>query len=723
MPWTRKPHLDTQLVISAGLGIVAAAAILSFNPIAQVVGVLTGLAALTTAIWRGNQLAKPNAAQAIAIQGLSNGRFHSPIAGHDAWTNALNLLRTRIGQNASDSLDAARESAILTTAMNAASTSLMVTDTNLTIVSVNESLKTLFTHYETTLKSILPNFSVNTIIGSHVEDLHQAPAQQRALIENLTTPWHGRLQLGQLIVELTIAPVISNGQKQGYVIEWVDVTAQSAIEQQLAEAIGAANTGCLSNYIDVSHAQNAFHASVGNGINSLLESLHQFVPNVIYIIGEIAFNRLNGKLEGQYHGSYRLTQDAINIALRGLNEMVGQVQFSTNMVNNAMRQLTAGVHDFSTQVDQQSTAIERTSSAANKMLANVQQNMSHINHANTIASNVNQQVTESTQIMDQALIAMQAVETSGQKIGEIVGLIDSIAFQTNLLALNAAVEAARAGEHGRGFAVVASEVRALAGKSAEAAKDIKTLINTSVQQIGEGTARANEAGAALKQISHSVAEVSSIIAQVSGTSSNQEQVIRDVSDAMQTMDGVAQQSSKLVKETALNAEHVSHSMEALNQLVSRFQLSTEAQQVACVGRSPLADMKQIHLNWRLRISNVLSGHDTNISITEAADFNNCGLGKWRSGEGRQYDSLPVMRELDQTHIQFHQMIAQVVEIALRKDYKAVDQAIIKVAHLSEKIVDLLTQLEQQMGRHETPAFTQKVMAAKQRTQAALPNLK
>jgi methyl-accepting chemotaxis protein len=535
MPWTRKPHLDTQLVISAGLGIVAAAAILSFNPIAQVVGVLTGLAALTTAIWRGNQLAKPNAAQAIAIQGLSNGRFHSPIAGHDAWTNALNLLRTRIGQNASDSLDAARESAILTTAMNAASTSLMVTDTNLTIVSVNESLKTLFTHYETTLKSILPNFSVNTIIGSHVEDLHQAPAQQRALIENLTTPWHGRLQLGQLIVELTIAPVISNGQKQGYVIEWVDVTAQSAIEQQLAEAIGAANTGCLSNYIDVSHAQNAFHASVGNGINSLLESLHQFVSNVIYIIGEITFNRLNGKLEGQYHGSYRLTQDAINIALRGLNEMVGQVQFSTNMVNNAMRQLTAGVHDFSTQVDQQSTAIERTSSAANKMLANVQQNMSHINHANTIASNVNQQVTESTQIMDQALIAMQAVETSGQKIGEIVGLIDSIAFQTNLLALNAAVEAARAGEHGRGFAVVASEVRALAGKSAEAAKDIKTLINTSVQQIGEGTARANEAGAALKQISHSVAEVSSIIAQVSGTSSNQEQVIRDVSDAMQTM--------------------------------------------------------------------------------------------------------------------------------------------------------------------------------------------
>jgi methyl-accepting chemotaxis protein len=320
--------------------------------------------------------------------------------------------------------------------------------------------------------------------------------------------------------------------------------------------------------------------------------------------------------------------------------------------------------------------------------------------------------------MQQALIAMQAVETSGQKIGDIVGLIDSIAFQTNLLALNAAVEAARAGEHGRGFAVVASEVRALAGKSADAAKDIKTLIDTSVQQIGEGTRKAREAGDALQQISTSVNHVSSIIAQVADASREQESAVQEVGKAMSVMDGVAQQSAALVEETAASAEQVSENMTQLNALVAQFQLSPTAQQVAKTGRSALADMKQAHLNWKLRIANILSGADKSVSASEAGNHNACGLGKWRSGAGSQYGSLPAMAELDASHAQFHQQVAKAVDAALRKDYKTVDSVMPSIEQLSDKVVNLLEQLESQMGRHSAPAFVQKVAAAKSR--AALP---
>jgi methyl-accepting chemotaxis protein len=598
----------------------------------------------------------------------------------------------------------------------------MVADADFNIISLNTSLVEMFKRNEGLLKSVLPHFNIDTLVGSNIDIFHKDPSHQRHLLSQLTNPWHGRLTLaeGALSIELTVVPVMRNGVKQGYVAEWRDVTAQCAIQRDLAQVITDASTGILSNRINT-QGQEGFYLQVGNSINNLLEGLHKFMSKTIFNIGEMAFNRFHGKLDGNYQGSYRMTQNAVNVALRGLNEMVGQVQFSANGVNKAIRQLSAGVNDFSGQVQIQAAAIEQTSAAAHQMLTSVQQNMATISQANEIASSVTGQVSAGAKVMQQALIAMQAVETSGQKIGDIVGLIDNIAFQTNLLALNAAVEAARAGEHGRGFAVVASEVRALAGKSAEAAKDIKTLIDTSVQQIGEGTCKAREAGDALQQISTSVNHVSSIIAQVTDTSKEQESAIQEVSKAMSVMDGVAQQSAALVEETAASAEQVSKNMNELNALVAQFQLSPSALQIAKSGRTPLADIKQAHLNWKLRIANILSGAETNVSVSEAGNHNICGLGKWRSGVGSQYASLPVMAELDATHAQFHQVVAHAVEAALRKDYKTVDSVMPSIEQLSDKVIALLDQLESQMGRHSAPAFVQKVAAAKSR--AALPTPK
>ncbi|WP_127470529.1 methyl-accepting chemotaxis protein [Thiomicrorhabdus aquaedulcis] len=692
MPWTKTRPAYLNHFMGSGLLVLTGALLPTLTTLPSLVATLVTLAGLAWVSIFYFKANKPNAVQSRAIEDLSNGIFREPIVGHDAWSNALNLLRTRVGQNASDTLDAARQSAMLTTAMNAASTNLMVADSDFNIVSINTTLAEMFQRNETTLQTALPNFSAKSIVGSNMDIFHKDPSHQRKMVGALQTTWSGRLDVAGLSLDLTVVPVLNQGVKQGFVVEWRDMTAQVQIQNQLAQAIQAASTGVLTSQINLK-GQDGFYLQVGQGINALLIGLQDFMAKTIYNIGEIAFNRLNGQLDGQFDGSYRMTQDAINIALRGLNEMVGQVQFSANLVNNAMRQLSSGVNEFSSQVQQQAAAIEQTSAASQQMLASVQQNMSTIHHANSVTQNVTLQVKSGSGVMDKALISIQAVEASGHKIGEIVILIDSIAFQTNLLALNAAVEAARAGEHGRGFAVVASEVRALAGKSAQAAKEIKNLIDTSVQQIDEGTQRVKEASNALNEIMSSTNEVSSIMLEVTNASAEQEQAIHEVTNAMTIMDSAIQQSAALVEQTAASAEQVSDNMNTLNHLISSFELSNEAKAISQSGRSPLADMKQIHLNWRLSIANALTGFDTSVSVEDAVDIHICELGKWRYSEGSQLEHLPLMRQLDEKHIHFHQLVGQALGFAKKGDYANVDPMMPQINLLSTDIVELLTELE------------------------------
>lgn len=722
MPWTKKPHMDNYLLLGTVvifLGLITPHLTNStfINDLATVLSII----GLGLTMWRSYMLSKPNAIQTRAIQDLSNGEFRQPIQGHDALTNALNLLRTRIGQNASDSLDAAHESAMLTTAMNAASTNLMVTDSDLNILSMNSALKAMFTKNVSIIKSALPDFDPNTIIGSNIDIFHKNPAHQRALLSRLTDIWHGQLNLadGALIIDLTVVPVINNGIKQGYVAEWRDVTAAVTMTKSLVRAVNDANVGVLGNEIDTTGQEGIF-LTVAESVNSLLNSLRQFIPHVSHSVGEIAFGRLNSKLNGAYQGDYALVQSSINIAMRALDEMVAQVSFSETQVNEAVKQLSQSIIAFSEQIHQQSTAIEQTSAASHQVMTSIQQNTDAITHANSVTQQVTQQVNEGTKVMDAALKAMRDVEASGQKIGDIVGLIDSISFQTNLLALNAAVEAARAGEHGRGFAVVASEVRALAGKSAEAAKDIKALISTSVEQISEGTRRANDAGHALQRISDSVNEVGSIINQVAEASLQQEQAIQSLNQSMGVIDEVAQQSAHLVAETTAATEQLSETMSQLHRLVGQFTLSNEGKQIAKQGPSPLATMKQAHLNWRLRIPNIIAGFEDNVNLTNIADHHFCELGKWMNGEGKAYATLPVMSELNKAHADFHQFVAKTIAAGQAQDHKQVERNIPYIEQASNHIVALITQLEQQMTRHNTAEFTQKIINAKARNTAALP---
>jgi methyl-accepting chemotaxis protein len=695
-PWTK---VDSGIKTDVLTAVVAATALLSLlvtgvsqsSPLLISIAVIAG-AAMSYLLSRAITRIQPTKAQRQNIELLANGHFKEKIAGNDHWTFSLNMIRSRIAEAAARQYDASRQAAILTTAMNAASTNLMVADAEFNIISINTSLQEMFRVNELALKKVLPNFDASRVVGSNMDIFHKNPAHNREKVSRLTQAWISEMKIAGLVVRLSVAPILSNGQKLGYVVEWLDRTQEVDLEMQLDVAARSAKDGILHRRVDISKAQGIYQ-SLGSNINELLNILSSFSGVIAHSVGELAFSRLDSDMSGDFQGAFRSVQNAINLAMRNLNELLGQVQYTSNEVNNAMRQLSDGVNHFSDQTQEQAAAIEQTAAAMAQMLMAVKSNAGNVLSAETLAHGVHERLVEGNRVMQQALDAMRRIDESGSKIGDIVTLIDSIAFQTNLLALNAAVEAARAGEHGRGFAVVASEVRALAGKSADAAKDIKHLIGESVNQIDQGMQLVQKTSLALNDIKASVDEMSESVSQIANASREQEKGIDEVNRAIAVMDNVAQQSAALVEQTAAAATHVAAQMHGLDSIVRQFKLSHAGTAVASNGRSILADMKQAHLNWRVRIANVIQGYESNVDINTVKNHHICGLGKWRDSEGRSFDHLPEMKALDLAHEKFHLIVAEAVIAGSEGLCDDANLLLLQVEKMSEEVVELLGKLE------------------------------
>ncbi|MEO7073358.1 MAG: methyl-accepting chemotaxis protein, partial [Rhodanobacter sp.] len=249
--------------------------------------------------------------------------------------------------------------------------------------------------------------------------------------------------------------------------------------------------------------------------------------------------------------------------------------------------IARGNDDLSQRTQEQASSLEETASSMEEMTSTVKQNAENASHANQLARGARQQAERGGEVAGKAILAMGEIDISSRKIGDIVGLIQEIAFQTNLLALNAAVEAARAGEQGRGFAVVATEVRSLAQRSANAAKEIKTLIHDSEDKVRSGSELVNQSGKALAEIVDSIKKVTDIVAEIAAASQEQSAGIDQVNNAVMQMDEMTQQNAALVEEASAAARAMQEQAAELNAQVGFFQLSdTIAAAPAARDRAP-----------------------------------------------------------------------------------------------------------------------------------------
>ena len=297
------------------------------------------------------------------------------------------------------------------------------------------------------------------------------------------------------------------------------------------------------------------------------------LEDALLLAGRIAQGDLTGQVVARSQDEVGRLMAALTDMQSNLSRMVADVRRSAEGLGTSSVEIAQGNHDLSARTESQASALEETAASMEELGAAVKQNADSAGQANQLAMNASSIAIKGGNVVAQVVDTMKGINDASKKISEIIGVIDGIAFQTNILALNAAVEAARAGEQGRGFAVVASEVRSLAGRSAQAAKEIKVLINASVERVAQGTSLVDQAGTTMTEVVSSIQHVTDLVGEISAASSQQSSGISQVCEAVSQMDQVTQQNAALVEEMAAAASSLQSQAQELVQAVSVFRLA------------------------------------------------------------------------------------------------------------------------------------------------------
>lgn len=446
------------------------------------------------------------------------------------------------------------KSARIQTSLDCVTSNVMLADENNNIIYMNNAVKSMLQKAEGDIRKELPRFDVEKIVGSNIDVFHKNPAHQQAMVKNLSGTYRTRIVVGGRSFALIANPVLGKkGERLGTVVEWNDITAELAIEQEVNNVVEATAAGDFTKRLPVEGKQG-FMLNLSEGINKIGEISFTGLSETVQVLQALSDGDLTKEMSGDYQGLFDEIKQALNGTIIQLRKTVGTIITSAASVNSASGEISAGSKDLSERTEQQASTLEETAASMEEITGAVRQNTENANDANSLADSAKQIATKGGDVVEQAVYAMGKITASSQKISDIINVIDDIAFQTNLLALNAAVEAARAGDAGKGFAVVASEVRSLAGRSAAASKDIKALITESSGQVQNGSELVNQAGETLREIVKKVGDVASRIAEIAAASSEQSTGIEEINSAVAQMDEMTQQNAALVEENTAAAQ-------------------------------------------------------------------------------------------------------------------------------------------------------------------------
>lgn len=505
---------------------------------------------------------------ADAIGHLARGEIEADLrlsAGSSSIDDAVLSLQQKLIESRDQDLANQLQINLLRQSLDDMQVASMTVDTNGKIVFVNNSLLELLANTQDEIRKDIEDFSWNTILHKDIVlfdkdlDLQSVSATE--------------IKLGEERFKLLINPLLDADQNVlGSVIVWQDRTEEHAFEIDMETILNNAVQGDLSQRVDVSQ-QTGFSHTAAVSVNKLLSLAESIILDTVRVFGAMAKGELNQTIDEEYEGSFdRLKQDA-NTTVSRLKEVVSGIQQSSEAVTTAFKEINQGNANLSQRTEEQASSLEETASSMEEMTSTVQKNSENAQKANELALKARQEAEKGGEVVGLAVKAMAEINEASKGISDIISVIDEIAFQTNLLALNASVEAARAGEQGRGFAVVAGEVRNLAGRSAEAAKEIKSLIQDSGSKVAKGSSLVDESGQTLESIVLQVKDVARIVEEISSASLEQAAGIAQVSTTISQMDDMTQQNAALVEEVSAASEIASEQAVNLADMISFFSSS------------------------------------------------------------------------------------------------------------------------------------------------------
>ncbi|SFM30934.1 methyl-accepting chemotaxis sensory transducer with TarH sensor [Ectothiorhodospira mobilis] len=460
-------------------------------------------------------------------------------------------------------------------ALDSVSSNVMVSDVEGQIIYANDAVIGMFRRGANEIRKDLPNFDPEQVRGGNVDLFHRNPGHQRQMMEAMRSTYETEIRIGGRTFKLIANPISDDeGERLGTVIEWADRTEELKVENEVSTLVEGAVKGDFTRRV-ATEELDGFFKRLGSGVNTLMEKTATGLGEVANVLNAIAQGDLTRQVTGDYEGTFgELKRDTNNTAER-LRELIGQIQESVDAINTAAKEIASGNTDLSQRTEEQASSLEETASSMEELTSTVKQTADNARQADQLSDTAREVATRGGDKARQAMESMKAITESSDKIGDIITVIDGIAFQTNILALNAAVEAARAGEQGRGFAVVAGEVRNLAQRSASAAKEIKALIAEDAETIQTGSRQVMEAGETMEEIVEQVKRVSDLIAEIAAASDEQSSGIEQVNSAVTQMDEVTQQNASLVEEAAAAAESLEEQSQGLARAVSVFRLSEQ----------------------------------------------------------------------------------------------------------------------------------------------------
>ena len=408
----------------------------------------------------------------------------------------------------------------------------------------------------------------------------------------------------------------------------------------------------------------------------------------------ISMGDLRPTISGQGHDEVAGLLKELSFMQQSLRQMVHQVQEGTGTVLESSIEIAKGTSDLSSRTEAASAALEESSAALVQTVATVKLTEESVRQVSQISVDNASTASRGGKVMHKMVETMENIQTSSQKISDIIGVIDGIAFQTNILALNAAVEAARAGEQGRGFAVVASEVRALAGRSAEAAKEIKSLISSSVVEVASGTDIVRNAGSTMMEIVQTADNVKQLLDEVAHGAQEQSAGIAQIGAAVQDLDRSTQANAALVEETAAAAAAQCSAAVRMAAQVDEFRLPGN-QQATLVEGIDLDAIIDAHRQWKLKLREAIeTGIHVDVATLSRDDC--CALGKWIYGDGQRLRNRGSFTALIEKHAHFHRVAAQVGELINLGQYAQAEDALAPqtpFSHATSEVVLLLSTIK------------------------------